>query len=369
LIWRCDLVPQYEKYKVELHEAIERVLSSGRYILSNEVLQFEKEFAEYLDVKYAIGVANGTDAITLSLMMLDIGKGDEVITTPFTAIPTVSAIIDAGAKPVFVDVDPETFLIDLYNVKAAITKNTKAILPVHIFGNVVDIQDLKNKVGDIPIIEDACQAHGSMIRENKTGSMGDIGAFSFYPTKNLGAYGDGGMIVTNNQELAEKAKLLRMYGMVDYNHIVVNGINSRLDELQAAILRIKLKYLDEMNKKRNYIAERYISHLDKNYFDHQFISAEVYSNYHVFVTKINRNRDGLIKYLETQDIQTNVYYYMPIHLQEANKFLHYKKGDFPNAEKICEQVIALPLYPELKEEVQFFIIDTINNYYNIKYDR
>lgn len=366
MIWRCDLVPQYKTYKEEINEAINKVLTSGRYILSNELMEFEKEFANYIGCKFAIGVANGTDALTLSLMILGIGKGDEVITTPFTAIPTVSAIIDTGAKPVFVDVDPDTFLIDLSKIESAITKNTKAIIPVHIFGNMVNILQLKQIVGQIPIIEDACQAHGSMLDGNKAGSMGDLGAFSFYPTKNLGAYGDGGMILTNNPEYAKKAKLLRMYGMIDYNHIVINGINSRLDEIQAAILRVKLKYLDEMNKKRNFIAQKYIASLDKNYFEHQIITTDVYSNYHVFVSKVKNKRDDLIKYLEDREIQTNIYYFMPIHLQVANNFLVYKKGDLPNAEEICNRVIALPLYPELKNVVQELVINNINNYLEMR---
>jgi dTDP-4-amino-4,6-dideoxygalactose transaminase len=363
LIWRCDLVPQYEEYQVEIAEAIERVLRSGRYILAKEVAQFEIEFARYIGVEHAIGVANGTDGLTLSLMVCGIGKGDEVITTPFTAIPTVSAIIDTGATPVFVDVDPETYLLDIRQIGSKITKRTKAIIPVHIFGNVVDIKKLKSIVGDkIPIIEDACQSHGSKINGIQSGSMGDMGVFSFYPTKNLGAYGDGGMIVTNNDALAERARLLRMYGMVDYNHIVMNGINSRLDELQAAILRIKLKYLDKMNNKRVAIAKRYIEKLPQKYFKHQIIDANIYSNYHVFVSRFSGDRKKLVEYLDSKEIQTNIYYLMPLHLQAANKYLGLKKGDFPNAEKICEEVIALTLYPELQEEVQNIVINTINAY-------
>lgn len=362
MIWRCDLVPQYKAYEEEIDKAIKRVLNSGRYILANEVTAFEKEFADYIGTKYAVGVANATDALTLSLMILDIKPGDEVITTPFTAIPTVSAIIDAGAKPVFVDVDEETFLMDIKKVKAAITKKTKAIIPVHIFGNVIDINDLKNVVGDIPIIEDASQAHGSKLNNKNVGSFGVMGVFSFYPTKNLGAYGDGGIIVTDNEDYYKKAKLLRMYGMVDYNHIVINGINSRLDELQAAILRVKLKYLDDMNDKRNKIAKRYISKLNPEKFIHQKIESNIYSNYHVFVSRYNGNRQELIDYLNSKNIQTNIYYSMPIYLQEANKYLGIKKGEFPVVEKLCDEVIALPLYPELRIDTQEIIIQKINEF-------
>ncbi len=362
MIYRCDLVQKYEKYKIEIHNAIDRVLKSGKYILGNEVSCFEKEFAEYIGAKYAVGVGNGTDALIISLKILDIGPGDEVITTPFTAIPTVSAIIATGAKPVFVDVDPETFLLDISQIRSKITKRTKAIIPVHIFGNVVDINTLKTETEDIPIIEDACQAHGSTINNIKAGNLGDLAAFSFYPTKNLGAYGDGGIIVTNNENYAIKAKLLRMYGMVDYNHIIINGINSRLDELQAAILRVQLKYLDEINYKRNLIAKKYIDELNKEKFNHQKIENNVYSNYHVFATRYKGNRKLLMKYLEDKGIQTNIYYLMPVYLQEANKYLGIRKGTFQIVEKLCDEVIALPMYAELEQKKLDYIIETINKY-------
>jgi len=362
MIWRCDLVSQYEYYKEEIHEAINRVLISGQYLLGKELSSFEKEFAEYIGVEFAVGVANGTDALIIALMVLGVGPGDEVITTPFTAIPTVSAIIDVGAKPLFVDIDENTFLMDLSKVENAITKKTKAVIPVHLFGNVVDIPTLRQIVGEIPIIEDACQAHGSLLNGIKAGSFGDMAAFSFYPTKNLGAYGDGGMILTNNEEYYKKAKLLRMYGMVDYNHIVINGINSRLDELQAAVLRVKLKYLDRMNQKRNLIAKRYIEELNEKMFIHQKINSNVFSNYHVFVTRFKGNREILINYLNSQNIQTNIYYLMPIYMQEANKYLGIMKGTFPVVEKVCDEVIALPMYPEMKTEILTTIISTINNF-------
>lgn len=363
MIWRCDLVPQYEVYKNEILEAIEKTLASGRYILAGEVAEFEKEFAGYIGVKRAIGVANATDGLTLSLMALDVRPGDEVITTPFTAIPTVSAIIDAGVVPVFVDIDPDTFLMDIEKVPQKISKKTKAIMPVHIFGNVLDVLKLRNLIGDeIPIIEDASQSHGSKLNGRQSGSFGDMGVFSFYPTKNLGAYGDGGIIVTNNEYYADKLKLLRMYGMTDYNHISINGINSRLDELQAAILRVKLKYLDAMNKNRSIVAENYIRMLNKDKFVHQKINSGVFSNYHVFVSKCRFDRNKLIRYLDSKKIQTNIYYLIPLHLQEANKFLGYRKGDLPEAESLCDQVIALPLYPELKFETQEIVIKTINEF-------
>lgn len=363
MIWRCDLVPQYELYKTEIDEAVARVIYSGRYTLSTEVSEFEKEFSAYIGCKYGIGVGNGTDGLILALKVLDIGIGDEVITTPFTAIPTVSAIIATGATPVFVDIDPDTYLIDIELINKAITRKTKAIIPVHLFGNVVDIKRLKELISlKVPIIEDACQSHGSTLNGIQSGSMGDMGVFSFYPTKNLGGIGDGGIIITDNEDYNKKLKLLRMYGMTDYNHITINSINTRLDELQAAILRVKLRHLDEMNAKRNVISRRFKEELRQDLFKHQVINQHVYCNYHQFVTRFQKDRVKFIEYLYSNDIQTNIYYLMPLHLQAANQFLGYKNGDFPNAEKLCEQVIALTMYAELSDGIQNQVIEIINRY-------
>lgn len=363
MIWRCDLLPQYEAYRQEIDEAVKRVLSSGRYILASEVADFEKEFAEYVGAKYAIGVANATDGLTLSLAAIGISPGDEVITTPFTAIPTMSAIIDSGAVPVFIDVCPDTFLIDLEKIPYAITSKTKAIMPVHIFGNVVDIEKLREIAGeDIAVIEDASQAHGSKIKGTQAGSMGDLGVFSFYPTKNLGGYGDGGIVVTNNRGLADRLKLLRMYGMIDKDRIIMNGVNSRLDEIQAAILRVKLRYLDEMNDNRNKVAERYRNSLKTGLFEHQLIPTGAYSNYHVFVSKIKGDRAKFMDYMDKQNIQTNIYYPMPLYLQKGVEFLGVKKGTLSVVEKLCEEVIALPMYPELDQKVQDLVIETVNRF-------
>jgi dTDP-4-amino-4,6-dideoxygalactose transaminase len=363
MIWRCDLVPQYLNYQSEIDAAIKGVLMSGRYILAAETAKFEEEFRDYLGVKHVLGVANGTDALCLALRALDIGPGDEVITTPFTAIPTVSAIIDIGATPVFVDIREDTFLIDIDKVKKAITKRTKAVMPVHIFGNVVDIPALREAIGDgIAIIEDACQAHGSELDGKKAGSMGDISAFSFYPTKNVGGYGDGGAVATDRAELAERVKLLRMYGMVDYNHIVINGINSRLDELQAAILRVKLRHLDEMNERRKAIADKYGSSLPPGRFKVQAVPSRVKPNYHVYCVVYKGNRDGLIRYLDGKQVQTNIYYLMPIYLQEANNYLGLKSGHCPVAEHVCDHILALPMYPELASDTQDLIISEISSH-------
>jgi len=363
MIWRCNLAAQYKKYKREIDSAIEKVLESGRYTLAEEVSTFENEFAEYLGCKFSLGVGNATDGLIIALKALDIGPGDEVVTTPFTAIPTVSAIIATGAKPVFSDINERTFLIDIDQIPNHITSRTKAVLPVHIFGNVVDIEKLSSIVpGNIPIIEDSAQSHGSRINRMYSGTIGDLGVFSFYPTKNLGGYGDGGALVTNNPELAERIKLLRMYGMTDKDHIRINGFNSRLDELQAAILKVKLKYLDEMNQLRNRIADKYIKGLNSQYFDTQSIEENIYCNYHVFAVRVHGDRNELMNYLERERIQTNIYYPIPLHLQEANRFLEYRKGDFPNAEELCNQIIALPMYPELSSQNIEKVLITINEF-------
>jgi dTDP-4-amino-4,6-dideoxygalactose transaminase len=363
MIWRCDLIPQYEAFREEIDSAILRVLNSGRYILASEVDAFEKEFAAYLGVRHAVGVANGTDGLTLALRALEIGPGDEVITTPFTAIPTAAAIIDTGATPVFVDIGADTFLIDIDKVSSAITKRTKAIVPVHIFGNVLDVNRLRQVVGSrIAIVEDACQSHGATIDGIESGTMGEMGVFSFYPTKNLGGYGDGGAVVTNDEKLAQRVRLLRMYGMTDYNHIIVNGINSRLDELQAAVLRVKLKYLDEMNHRRNDIANRYRTELRTDMFKHQQIPTGVRSNYHVFASRCTVDRDELSAHLTRSRIQTNVYYLLPLHLQQALAFLGGMRGDLPVAECLCNEVIALPMYAEMRQEVLNIVIETVNQF-------
>lgn len=363
MIFRCDLSAQYRAYKHEIDTAVKQVLASGRYTLSEEVAAFEQEFAEYVGCRHAIGVANATDGLILAMKAIEVGPGDEVITTPFTAIPTVSAIIATGATPVFVDIDPRTFLIDIQKLSQKLTPRTKALIPVHLFGNVVDIECLRSLVPNhIPIIEDAAQAHGSKLNGKHAGSFGDLGVFSFYPTKNLGGYGDGGAVVTNNTRLAEKIKLLRMYGMVDKDHIIINGVNSRLDELQAAVLRVKLRYLDEMNEKRNEIANEYKTKLEKFPFRFQKINENVYCNFHVFAVLAGNRRGSLIEYLNNHEIQSNIYYAIPLHRQEANRYLGYKTGDFPIAEAVCSEIMAFPMYPELPMKLLKRIISTTKRF-------
>jgi dTDP-4-amino-4,6-dideoxygalactose transaminase len=364
-IWRCDLEPQHARFADAVQVAIQRVLPTGRYILASEVAAFEKEFATYCGSQFAVGVANATDALTLSLMALEVGPGDEVITTPYTAIPTVSAIVDSGATPVFVDICEDTFLMDISKVSAAITSRTKAIMPVHIFGNVLDVEALREVTGSLPIIEDASQAHGSSIRGRKAGSCGEAGVFSFYPTKNLGAYGDGGIVVTNDPTLAERLRKMRMYGMVDKDHIAYHGVNSRLDELQAAILRAKLTALDDMNQQRRDIAARYEKELPAKSFTFQHIPDNVVSNYHVFVARYHGNRKALIHHLDGLGIQTNIYYPLPLHLQEATRNLGYLPGSLPVAERLCNEAIALTMYPELESSVLDMVIKSIIAFHSV----
>ena len=363
MIWRCDLVPQYMAYASEIDEAIKRVLGTGRYVLADEVANFEQEFVTYVGTRYAVGVANGTDALIVALKAFGVGIGDEVITTPYTAIPTISAIVAAGAKPVFTDVDQATFLMDIEQIPQLLSPRTKAIIPVHIFGNMVDIERLRALLPrPIPILEDAAQAHGSTLRGRQAGSMGEASAFSFYPTKNLGGYGDGGAIVTDDAELAHKLKLLRMYGMTDKDHIVIHGVNTRLDEIQAAILSIKLRYLDEMNRRRNTLAAIYCSRLNAQYFSPQQIPQEVFCNFHVFTARFHGDRRALMAYLDQEGIQTNIYYLLPLHLQEANAHLGYRRGDLPRVEALCDEVIALPMYAEFPVDTLEFVIERLNRF-------
>jgi dTDP-4-amino-4,6-dideoxygalactose transaminase len=356
MIFRVDLQAQYLAYRAEIDAAAARVLAGGRYTLGPEVEHFEREFATYLHAPEVIGVADGTRAIVLALRALGVKPAAEVITTPFTAIPTIGAIIEAGAVPVLVDIDPDTYLIDLDQVAAAITPKTQAVVPVHMFGNVVDIPALRERIGsDVFIIEDAAQAHGSRLGSSFAGTMGDIGTFSFYPTKNLGAYGDGGAMVCRDPAVAHKVRLLRNHGMRDKDICETPGTNSRLDELQAAILRVKLAHLDEMNAARARLVTRYLEALPSNRFRPQKIPAGVVTNWHVFELRFNGDRDGLVEHLEKRDVQANVYYVVPHHLQPALAYLGYRKGSLPHTEKLCAEAIALPLYPEMHGSV----IDTV----------
>ncbi len=335
----------------------------GWFILGKNVKNFEKEFADYCNTKYAVGVASGTDALHVSLLACGIGNGDEVITTPLSAIATSFAIVFTGAKPVFVDIDPETYNIDVSKIEERITKKTKAILPVHLYGQPCDMGPLMDLVKDhdLFLIEDACQAHGAEYKGKKVGGFGKLAAFSFYPTKNLGAYGDGGIVVTNNEEIAEKIRMLRNYGQKVRYHHLIKGLNSRLDELQAAILRVKLKKLDEWNDSRRKNAKLYnkllkrhgvILPVEKSYSKHI---------YHQYVIR-TRQRNELQKWLKTKGVLTDVHYPTPSHLQPALKYLGLRSGGYPVVEKCVNEILSLPVFPELKKGQIEKVSLLINNF-------
>lgn len=367
-IERCNLTRQVDTLLPQFVEELTSVLKSGRYVLGEKLKIFEERFAQYVGTKYAVGVASGTEALYLSLRVLDIGVGDEVITTPFTAVPTISAIIMTGALPVFADIDPRTFTISPVSINNAITNRTKAIIPVHIYGLMADmnaIVDIANQY-ELPIIEDAAQAHGSQFYGHQAGSIGLMGCFSFYPTKNLGGFGDGGLITTNNEKIFEKLTLLRNYGQTSPYTTTINGVNTRLDEIQAALLLIKLPYLDRWNMRRQEIADIYNQKITIPEISIPTIPEGYKSNYHVFVVRAEQ-RDKLWKYLESHGVQSNIYYPIPNHLQESTKYLGYLKGDFPVAELAADSVIALPMFPELKDEEIEVVIKKIHKFYGYNY--
>lgn len=369
-----DLKGQFKMIQEEMEEVVRNVLKSGRYILGPNVEALEEEIANYCGTSYAVGVASGTDALRLSLLALGIGQGDEVITTPFTFIATVEVITQVGATPVFVDIDERTFNIDVSKIEDLITPRTKAILPVHIFGHPVNMGELLNiaKKYNIFIIEDAAQSFGSecnispgksQSQWRKVGSLGDVGCFSFFPTKNLGGFGDGGMVITNEEDIARKLRLLRVHGgnSSEYSYERL-GYNSRLDELQAAILRVKFKYVDkwiELRRKKASLYNKLLSTTpiktpcSESYAKHTFCVYTVRTSF----------RDKLREYLHSQGISTKIYYPIPIHLQKPYKYLNYKEGDFPFAEKASRQVLSLPIYPELEEEKIFYVVGKIKSFF------
>ena len=351
---------QYLSYKSEIDAAISKVLNGGWYIIGKETRAFEEEFARYIGVSYGVGVGSGTDAIHLALRACGIGYNDEVITVSHTAVATVAAIELAGATPVLVDIEEDYYTIDPRKIEKVITKNTKAVIPVHIYGqpaNLDLILEIARKFNLI-VIEDCAQAHGAMYKDKKVGSYGDVACFSFYPTKNLGAIGDGGIVVTDNKDLAEKVKLLREYGWAERYVSHVAGFNTRLDEIQAAILRIKLRHLDEDNKKRCRIAEIYEKGLSGISLALPQKRDGVTHVYHLYVVR-SGERDSLRTFLQSRDIGALVHYPMPIHLQPAYRGRLKKDNDLNITEKAAREVLSLPMYPELGEEEIMRVVDTI----------
>ena len=351
---------QYEQIKDELKGPIEKVMASGGFILGEDVGLFEKEFAEYCGVKYGIGVNSGTDALFLACLACGIGKGDEVITPTYTYIATSFGISIAGAKPIFVDTEEKTYCIDVTKIEKAITKKTKAILLVHLYGHPADMGPIMEiaKKHKLKVIEDCAQAHGALYKNKKVGGFGDAACFSFYPTKNLGAFGDGGMALTNSEEIKDKMYLLRDYGRKGRYEHVIKGYNSRLDTLQAAILRVKLKHLDEWNEKRRKNAMLYTKLFKEAKLDIVLPYEAEYAKhvYHQYTVRV-KNRKDVMEKLANEGVRTLIHYPIPVHLQECYKELGYKKDAFPVAEKCCEEIMSLPMYPELTEEEIRYVVE------------
>lgn len=353
-----DLKAQWRTLQGELDATLQEIFESGRFILGPHVEAFEQEFASYCGGAFGVGVASGTDALQLALLALGVGPGDEVITSPFTFVATGMAIALTGARPVFLDIDPLTFTIDanqledyLKRAKGKQRAKVKAVIPVHLYGHPAAM-DAILEVAEryhLKVIEDCAQAHGAEYWGKKVGSLGDVGCFSFYPTKNLGAYGDGGMVVTSDPSLAERVRCLSHYGLKDGQCYQEMGFNSRLDELQAAILRVKLRHLEGWNERRRAIAARYNELLKDGAVVTPSEAEGIRHVFHQYTIRIPF-RDQVREKLLTRGIQTMIYYPLPLHLQPAFQNLGYRKGDFPEAERAAREVLSLPLYPELSED-------------------
>ncbi|MGI9165368.1 MAG: DegT/DnrJ/EryC1/StrS family aminotransferase [Pyrinomonadaceae bacterium] len=364
-----DLRAQHESLRDELMGAIARVMDSQQFILGPEVQAIEEEVARYSQTKQAIGCASGSDAVLLAVLALGITSGEEVITSPFTFFATGSAIARAGARPVFVDIDPRTYNLDVARVEEAITPRTRAIMPVHLYGQCADMDPLL-EIGDrhqLPIIEDAAQALGSEDHGRRAGSIGRLGCFSFYPTKNLGGAGDGGMLTTDDRELADRLRRLRVHGAANEYHHSEVGINSRLDALQAAVLRVKLKYLESWSEERRQKAATYNQMLQDAELEFElvppFIRPEARHIFHQYVVRVPAHRDSMIRHLARHDVGTKIYYPLPLHRQECFEYLGYKEGAFPEAERAARETVALPCFPELTEAQQQYVVDTIRGFH------
>lgn len=361
---------EYYEKKDEFDRVIQSVIEKGNFILGEQVTQFEKDIQAYTGAKYAIGVASGTDALIIASDILGFKDGKEVITSPFTFLASASCIIRHRGKPVFVDIDEDTFGIDVNKIEEKVNENTVGILPIHLFNQMVDmdrIMDIANRY-NLRVLEDAAEAFGMKWKGNgkeyrHSGTIGDFGIYSFFPTKTLGGYGDGGMIVTNDETLAKLARSYRVHGASKKYHYDYIGYNSRLDTLQAAVLSVKLKYIDEAIGKREKIANLYKEMLREcEYVKLPVIKGEQKHVYYVF-NIIAEKRDELTEYLKKNEIGYSIYYPMPLHLQKSFQYLGYKKGDFPVAERVSEKIIALPIYPEMTTDEVEFVCDTIKSFY------
>ncbi len=360
-----DLKRQYAPFKQDILSGIEKVLDGMQLFLGENVQQLEKEFAQFCGAANGIGVSDGTSALYIILRALEIGPGDEVITVAHTFIATGEAIMLTGAKPVFVDIDPSTYLMDVSQVEAKINSRTKAILPVHLYGQTVDMDPLLELAAkyNLRIIEDACQAHGAEYKGRKAGTMGDAAAFSFYYSKNLGAYGEGGFITTNDPDLASKMRKLRDHGSgIRYHHDLI-GFNARLDEIQALVLRVKLPHLAEWNDKRREHARLYNTLLSGTPVTTPAEGRGCNPVYHLYVIRAPR-RDELQAALKEQGIFTGIHYPIPLHLQQAMQSLGYKPGDLPVTESAVTQILSLPMFAELKDEEIQYVVNAIRDFYN-----
>jgi len=365
-----DLRAQFETIRDEVRAAVDRVFDSQQFVLGAEVEGAEEEIARYSQTKFAIGCASGSDALLLALMSLGVGAGDEVITTPFSFFATASSITRLGARPVFVDIDARTFNVNPSLVAPAVTERTRAIVPVHMYGQCAEMDSLieLSQSRGIPIIEDAAQAIGAEDRRRRAGSMGTIGCFSFYPSKNLGGAGDGGMLVTNDLDHARRLYMLRVHGEEQKYHHKVVGINSRLDALQAAVLRVKLPHLDDWTTGRQRKAQQYeLMFGDAGLGDKvelPFVRSNARHIFHQFVVRVRHGkRDDLRAHLRERGVGTDVYYPVPLHLQECFAYLGYKEGDFPVGELAAKETLALPVYPELTDEQQAYVVSAIGEFF------
>jgi len=357
-----DLKVQYEQHKDEFQSAINAVLSSTAFVLGKEVATFEKNFAAFVGTSYAVGVASGTDALHLALRAAGIGPRDEVITVTNTFFATVAAIELAGARPVLVDCDPGTYLIDVDAAAKAITPKTRAIIPVHLFGQVAPMDEINAMAAqhNLTVIEDACQAHGARYKNRGAGTLGKAAAFSFFPGKNLGAFGDGGAITTSDAATYEKLIALRNYGSSKKYYHPTFGMNSRLDTIQAAVLNVKLNYLPRWNEARQRAAARYRKNLaDNPHFVLPAAAPDSTHVYHLFVIQVDGDRDRILEQMAAQSIFCGIHYPIPIHLQAACSALNYKQGDFPHAEALARKMISLPLYPEITDEQIDLVCDCL----------
>lgn len=365
-----DLTEQNQSLRPEIEAALARVLDTNAFILGGEVAALEQELADYCGTKHAIGCASGSDALLLALMALEVQSGDEVITTPYSFFATVSCITRLGAKPVFVDIEPDTFNMDVSQIEEKITGKTKAIEPVHLYGQCADMERLReiSKQHGVPLVEDAAQAIGAEEDGKRAGAMSEIGCFSFYPSKNLGGMGDGGFMTTDDDDLAHKLKALRVHGSFErYYHKWV-GLNSRLDGFQGAVLRVKLPYLDGWSDKRKENADRYRSFFTDAGVTEQiglpFERENVRHIYNQFVIRVPNKRDDLRAFLTENGIGTDVYYPVSLHLQECFAYLGYREGDLPESERASRETLALPIYPELKPEQQEYVVGKIVEFFS-----